>query len=205
MYFFTNQWPFCFPPETNKFQHLQLIFNIDANSRINPPYFWCLGPFVRLVVPALLTLLLSLQQNPADGSWEDPALEKLHLFCEESRRLNDWVPEISLPERWTGSLPLTWSVHPWKSSSRPGWFRFRFFPGRSWGASMPGLAWRRQRRRPPQPSVPRWAWFFLRTRSGTQRGAAHRRPSFFVRMRFGEGGEEASSASRGSHGANVAT
>ncbi|PWA30152.1 hypothetical protein CCH79_00021115, partial [Gambusia affinis] len=48
---------------------------------------------------SLLTLLLSLQQNPADGSWEDPALEKLHLFCEESRRLNDWVPEISLPER----------------------------------------------------------------------------------------------------------
>ncbi|XP_034048718.1 growth arrest and DNA-damage-inducible, gamma b, tandem duplicate 1 [Thalassophryne amazonica] len=37
--------------------------------------------------------------NPSDGSWEDPALEKLHLFCEESRRLNDWVPEISLPER----------------------------------------------------------------------------------------------------------
>uniref|UniRef100_A0A3P9I6D8 Growth arrest and DNA damage inducible gamma n=1 Tax=Oryzias latipes TaxID=8090 RepID=A0A3P9I6D8_ORYLA len=37
--------------------------------------------------------------NPADGSWEEPALEKLHLFCEESRRLNDWVPEISLPER----------------------------------------------------------------------------------------------------------
>uniref|UniRef100_A0A3Q3WF49 Ribosomal protein eL8/eL30/eS12/Gadd45 domain-containing protein n=1 Tax=Mola mola TaxID=94237 RepID=A0A3Q3WF49_MOLML len=34
-----------------------------------------------------------------NGSWEDPALEKLHLFCEESRRLNDWVPEISLPER----------------------------------------------------------------------------------------------------------
>ncbi|XP_061589474.1 growth arrest and DNA-damage-inducible, gamma b, tandem duplicate 1 [Cololabis saira] len=37
--------------------------------------------------------------NPADESWEDPALEKLHLFCEESHRLNDWVPEISLPER----------------------------------------------------------------------------------------------------------
>ncbi|KAM6900871.1 growth arrest and DNA damage-inducible protein GADD45 gamma-like [Lycodopsis pacificus] len=37
--------------------------------------------------------------NPADGSWEDPALEKLHLFCEESRSLSDWVPEISLPER----------------------------------------------------------------------------------------------------------
>ncbi|XP_056288594.1 growth arrest and DNA-damage-inducible, gamma b, tandem duplicate 1 isoform X2 [Pseudoliparis swirei] len=37
--------------------------------------------------------------NPADGSWEDPALQKLHLFCEESRSLNDWVPEILLPER----------------------------------------------------------------------------------------------------------
>ncbi|XP_061554659.1 growth arrest and DNA damage-inducible protein GADD45 gamma-like [Phycodurus eques] len=37
--------------------------------------------------------------NPADGAWEDPSLEKLHLFCEESRRLNDWVPEISLPGR----------------------------------------------------------------------------------------------------------
>lgn len=45
------------------------------------------------------SLLVSPQQNPAEGSFEDPALEKLHLFCEESRRLNDWVPEISLPER----------------------------------------------------------------------------------------------------------
>ncbi|KAJ4925983.1 hypothetical protein JOQ06_008168 [Pogonophryne albipinna] len=37
--------------------------------------------------------------NPAEESWEDPALAKLHLFCEESRSLNDWVPEISLPGR----------------------------------------------------------------------------------------------------------
>ncbi|XP_051536368.1 growth arrest and DNA damage-inducible protein GADD45 gamma-like [Myxocyprinus asiaticus] len=37
--------------------------------------------------------------NPADGSCEDPALEKLHLFCEESRSYNEWVPEITLPER----------------------------------------------------------------------------------------------------------
>ncbi|XP_077478885.1 growth arrest and DNA damage-inducible protein GADD45 gamma-like isoform X2 [Stigmatopora argus] len=34
--------------------------------------------------------------SPAEGAWEDPSLEKLHLFCEESRRMNDWVPEISL-------------------------------------------------------------------------------------------------------------
>lgn len=39
------------------------------------------------------------QQNPVDGSWEDAALEKLHLFCEESRGLNDWVPEITIPKR----------------------------------------------------------------------------------------------------------
>ena len=45
------------------------------------------------------TFLFLPEQNPADGSWEDPALEKLHLFCEESRSLNDWVPEISLPGR----------------------------------------------------------------------------------------------------------
>ncbi|XP_077593397.1 growth arrest and DNA damage-inducible protein GADD45 gamma-like [Stigmatopora nigra] len=37
--------------------------------------------------------------SPTESTWEDPSLEKLHLFCEESRRLNDWVPEISLPGR----------------------------------------------------------------------------------------------------------
>ncbi|XP_062867557.1 growth arrest and DNA damage-inducible protein GADD45 gamma-like [Trichomycterus rosablanca] len=37
--------------------------------------------------------------TPADGSWEDPSLEKLHMFCEESRRSNDWLPEIILPAR----------------------------------------------------------------------------------------------------------
>uniref|UniRef100_A0A672RVR3 Growth arrest and DNA damage inducible gamma n=1 Tax=Sinocyclocheilus grahami TaxID=75366 RepID=A0A672RVR3_SINGR len=37
--------------------------------------------------------------NPAEDSWEDPALEKLHMFCEESRSYNEWVPEITLPER----------------------------------------------------------------------------------------------------------
>uniref|UniRef100_A0A4W4ENN1 Ribosomal protein eL8/eL30/eS12/Gadd45 domain-containing protein n=1 Tax=Electrophorus electricus TaxID=8005 RepID=A0A4W4ENN1_ELEEL len=37
--------------------------------------------------------------NSSDGSWEDPALEKLHMFCEESRSYNEWVPEITLPAR----------------------------------------------------------------------------------------------------------
>ncbi|KAJ0037053.1 hypothetical protein NL108_016690 [Boleophthalmus pectinirostris] len=37
--------------------------------------------------------------GPCEGSWDDPSLEKLRVFCEESRALNDWLPEISLPAR----------------------------------------------------------------------------------------------------------
>ncbi|XP_049322341.1 growth arrest and DNA damage-inducible protein GADD45 gamma-like [Astyanax mexicanus] len=37
--------------------------------------------------------------NPTDGSWEDPALEKLHVFCSESRSCHEWVPEVTLPAR----------------------------------------------------------------------------------------------------------
>lgn len=59
-------------------------------------FFFVLSKKKRATKSAFLFLF---DQNPADGSWEDPALEKLHLFCEESRHLNDWVPEISLPER----------------------------------------------------------------------------------------------------------
>ncbi|XP_004714647.1 growth arrest and DNA damage-inducible protein GADD45 gamma [Echinops telfairi] len=36
--------------------------------------------------------------NPNEHAWKDPALEKLNLFCEESRSVNDWVPSIPLPE-----------------------------------------------------------------------------------------------------------
>lgn len=48
---------------------------------------------------AKFAFFFSSQQKPAEDSWEDPALEKLHLFCEESRSYNEWVPEITLPER----------------------------------------------------------------------------------------------------------
>lgn len=44
-----------------------------------------------------LTFALS-PQNPNEDAWKDPALEKLSLFCEESRSVNDWVPSITLPE-----------------------------------------------------------------------------------------------------------
>lgn len=37
-------------------------------------------------------------QNPHEDAWKDPALEKLSLFCEESRGVNDWVPSVTLPE-----------------------------------------------------------------------------------------------------------
>ncbi|XP_040476325.1 growth arrest and DNA damage-inducible protein GADD45 gamma-like [Ursus maritimus] len=36
--------------------------------------------------------------NPNEDAWKDPALEKLSVFCEESRSVNDWVPSITLPE-----------------------------------------------------------------------------------------------------------
>lgn len=38
-------------------------------------------------------------QSPSANPWKDPALDKLSLFCEESRSVYDWVPTITLPER----------------------------------------------------------------------------------------------------------
>ncbi|XP_028853387.1 growth arrest and DNA-damage-inducible, gamma a [Denticeps clupeoides] len=37
--------------------------------------------------------------NPGEGMWKDPALEKLSLFCVESRSVYEWVPTVTLPER----------------------------------------------------------------------------------------------------------
>lgn len=37
--------------------------------------------------------------RPNDDSWKDSALDKLGLFCEESRNVYEWVPSITLPER----------------------------------------------------------------------------------------------------------
>lgn len=43
--------------------------------------------------------ILFLLQSPSANPWKDPALDKLSLFCEESRSVYDWVPTITLPER----------------------------------------------------------------------------------------------------------
>ena len=45
-------------------------------------------------------------QSPSANPWKDPALDKLGHFCEESRSAYDWVPTITLPERWS-NIPLT--------------------------------------------------------------------------------------------------
>ncbi|XP_048091675.1 growth arrest and DNA damage-inducible protein GADD45 gamma-like [Alosa alosa] len=37
--------------------------------------------------------------SPNVDSWKDPALDKLRLFCKESRGMYEWVPTITLPER----------------------------------------------------------------------------------------------------------
>ncbi|NXC30070.1 GA45G protein, partial [Campylorhamphus procurvoides] len=36
--------------------------------------------------------------SPNEEGWKDPALEKLNLFCEERRNVNDWVPTVTFPE-----------------------------------------------------------------------------------------------------------
>lgn len=52
-----------------------------------------------LSVLATHVCLCFLQQNPTESAWEDPALEKLHVFCSESRSCHEWVPEVTLPAR----------------------------------------------------------------------------------------------------------
>ncbi|KTG22656.1 hypothetical protein cypCar_00025002 [Cyprinus carpio] len=37
--------------------------------------------------------------SPSADSLKDSALERLGLFCEESRNVYEWVPTITLPER----------------------------------------------------------------------------------------------------------
>lgn len=46
-----------------------------------------------------MSLPLPSLQSPSANPWKDPALDKLSLFCEESRSAYDWVPTITLPER----------------------------------------------------------------------------------------------------------
>ena len=68
--------------------HCILISVSVASARVSPR---------RGRRPARLTSALC-PQNPNEDAWKDPALEKLSLFCEESRNVNDWVPSITLPE-----------------------------------------------------------------------------------------------------------
>lgn len=78
-------------------QYVELSSSTVKNFKADFLIFFFVLPKKKCVTKSAFLFLFD--QNPADGSWEDPALEKLHLFCEESRHLNDWVPEISLPER----------------------------------------------------------------------------------------------------------
>lgn len=42
---------------------------------------------------------LFIPKSPNGDSWKDSALERLGMFCEESRNVYEWVPTITLPER----------------------------------------------------------------------------------------------------------
>lgn len=46
-----------------------------------------------------LNVSLFSSQSPSANPWKNPSLDKLSLFCEESRSVYDWVPTITLPER----------------------------------------------------------------------------------------------------------
>lgn len=95
-----------------------------------------------------------LSQNPNEDAWKDPALEKLNLFCEESRNINDWVPAITLPEWWRFTAlerlkPLLYSHHGVAHLGEPtrcwicglAWSRDRI---KSLRLASSGLLWRRK-------------------------------------------------------------
>lgn len=66
--------------------------------------------------------LIYLSQSPSANPWKDPALDKLALFCKESRSVYDWVPSITLPERWTynthNPLMVKAKSRSWSSTRR---------------------------------------------------------------------------------------
>lgn len=54
---------------------------------------------LHLHVILISLLLFFFSKSPSADSWKDSALERLGLFCEESRNVYEWVPTITLPER----------------------------------------------------------------------------------------------------------
>ncbi|KAI7797695.1 growth arrest and DNA damage-inducible protein GADD45 gamma [Triplophysa rosa] len=62
--------------------HLHLIYTLDI---------YC--------APDINFASLFISKSPNSDSWKGSALEKLGMFCEESRNVYEWVPTITLPER----------------------------------------------------------------------------------------------------------
>lgn len=73
-------------------------------------------PKLRHVQTLNVSLFLLWLQSPSANPWKDPALDKLSLFCEESRSVYDWVPSITLPERWSmfPTMTLHYDEDDWK-------------------------------------------------------------------------------------------
>ena len=66
----------------------------------NPMYYTC-----KLLKLSSFLPFSWFYQSPHASQWKDPALSKVNHFCRESRCMDQWVPIINLPERWTASLP----------------------------------------------------------------------------------------------------
>lgn len=60
-------------------------------------------------------------QSPHSTSWKDPALSKVNRFCRESRCMDQWVPIINLPERWTLTCGNLWEDIYWTSTGNVMW------------------------------------------------------------------------------------
>lgn len=73
-----------------------------------------------------LFFVYSYFQSPHSTSWKDPALSKVNRFCRESRCMDQWVPIINLPERWTLSCknPVKGLVSAQKEWCEPWWTHY---------------------------------------------------------------------------------
>lgn len=78
-----------------------ILVTVSSSSPLYCIYTYTLStPTFALHLHVILISLLSFfPKSPNADSWKDSALERLGLFCEESRSVYEWVPAITLPER----------------------------------------------------------------------------------------------------------
>lgn len=106
-------------------------------------------------------------QSPSANPWKDPALDKLSVFCEERRSVYDWVPTITLPERWSDTplkllhmimMMMKRKSRSWASAGGPHAFLPHMSGLRGCGCNSPLL---QEHTLPVHPGWARWFWITL--------------------------------------------